>query len=272
MTALPICSVDGCSKAASTRGLCSSHYSRLLRHGSPLGGSFPRATKGTFLGKKCSEEGCTNPAKTRGLCHKHYATWMRHSTGRPKCKVDGCEKNVMGHGYCNNHYQRWVKYGDPLAGRVAAGVPMKWLTKFLSEKSWLPDECAVWPFAKNGAGYGVLRIKTHRNRIVSNYVCSLHYGPAPDGAECAHSCNNPSCINPLHLRWATRKENCHDIADSGHAHRGNEHHFSKLSAEDVNYIRATAETMTNKSLASKFGISSAYVSRIRSKKTWRWLD
>jgi HNH endonuclease len=32
------CSVDGCTKAARRRGLCSAHHSRFLRHGSPTGG------------------------------------------------------------------------------------------------------------------------------------------------------------------------------------------------------------------------------------------
>jgi hypothetical protein len=33
------CSIDGCSKPHKSRGWCMSHYSRWLRHGSPVGGS-----------------------------------------------------------------------------------------------------------------------------------------------------------------------------------------------------------------------------------------
>lgn len=32
------CSVEGCEKTISARGLCSAHYHRLVRHGNPLGG------------------------------------------------------------------------------------------------------------------------------------------------------------------------------------------------------------------------------------------
>lgn len=33
-----LCSIDGCDKRVNSRGLCKSHYTRLLRHGDPLGG------------------------------------------------------------------------------------------------------------------------------------------------------------------------------------------------------------------------------------------
>ncbi len=39
MAKIKICSVDGCDKPVQSRGLCSPHYRRLLRHGDPLLGN-----------------------------------------------------------------------------------------------------------------------------------------------------------------------------------------------------------------------------------------
>lgn len=81
------------------------------------------------------------------------------------------------------------------------------------------DQCILWPHGQTNNGYpsmGPSRPRAHR------YVCEQKYGPAPKGkTDAAHSCRNRLCINPRHLRWATRSENMMDN-DTGYCPRGHE--------------------------------------------------
>lgn len=81
-----------------------------------------------------------------------------------------------------------------------------------------PDECWPWTAkAKHHAGYGVMRISSMgRNIVASRISCFLAYGAPPQGLKNAlHSCDNPPCCNPNHLRWGTQKDNSADAIERG---------------------------------------------------------
>jgi len=52
----------------------------------------------------------------------------------------------------------------------------------------------------------------------------LTHGPIPDGGHILHSCDNPSCVNPDHLRVGTHTENMRDKLA-----RGRDHGLNKTS-------------------------------------------
>lgn len=59
-------------------------------------------------------------------------------------------------------------------------------------------------------GYGLIRIDGVMCRV-HRLVCIRRHGPPPtDDLEAAHSCGNAGCVNPRHIRWATRFENAAD--------------------------------------------------------------
>ncbi len=131
------------------------------------------------------------------------------------CAVEGCAKPAFKRGWCDPHYKRWWRHGDPLAG----GTPKRELQRFLYDVAlnYFGDECLVWPYTKNGVGYGQIR-QGYQKLLVHRIICEQINGPAPSPKhEVAHNCGNGhlGCCAPNHLRWATRVENRADIKIHG---------------------------------------------------------
>jgi hypothetical protein len=78
--------------------------------------------------------------------------------------------------------------------------------------------CWTWPGARTKAGYGLLsweKRKTYAHRL----ALVLSTGEAPEGMHVLHSCDNPPCCNPAHLRWGTQRDNARDSVERGRARR-----------------------------------------------------
>lgn len=72
-----------------------------------------------------------------------------------------------------------------------------------------PSDCWEWRGCSTHFGYGEAmiggeRIKSHR------LAYSVLVGPIPEGACVLHSCDNPRCCNPHHLRLGTLGDNNRD--------------------------------------------------------------
>jgi hypothetical protein len=69
--------------------------------------------------------------------------------------------------------------------------------------------CWEWLKHKDKDGYGRLRYQT--KRMGAHQWSYLHHvGLIPDGMFVCHSCDNPSCCNPMHLWLGTTQENTKD--------------------------------------------------------------
>jgi hypothetical protein len=181
------------------------------------------------------------------------------------CSIPNCNRKHFGRGYCAMHYARFQKYGDPLAGRVEAGVALAWLMERVGHHG---EECQEWPFPTKQRGYGSLsyhgrQVRAHR------LMCELAHGEPPaDGLEAAHSCGNRLCVNPDHLRWATPKENQADKHIHGTHNGGSRNPMAKLDEGVVAAIRAQLGKEQQKSIAERFGVSSGTISNIANGKRW----
>ncbi len=82
-----------------------------------------------------------------------------------------------------------------------------------------------------------------------------------------HTCDNPRCINPLHLRLGTQLDNIADMMSKGRQARGTMKPNAKLNEQ----LAMTVYYATGKhiDIAKQFGISKASVGDIKSRRTWK---
>ena len=156
--------------------------------------------------------------------------------------------------------------------------------------------CWLWNSSMCGSGYGLVahptfgffsngslrRVRTHR----ASYAAFK--GPIPAGLLVCHKCDVRKCVNPDHLFLGTDADNHSDMVQKGRNRTisGDDHYFRKhkpvhliRKGEAHNMVKLTESQAleilnspeTGISLARKFGISNANVSRIRQRKIWRHL-
>lgn len=97
------------------------------------------------------------------------------------------------------------------------------------------------------------------------------HGPIPDGLYVLHHCDNRPCCNPFgtrHLFLGTNLDNMADMVAKGrHSHRTT-HWKSKLTEEDVTYIRANPAGVSQGALGRQFGVRQPHISNIIRGKAW----
>lgn len=71
------------------------------------------------------------------------------------------------------------------------------------------DECWLWTGALKSTGYGHFGW-AGRTRLAHRFSLELATGTPAPGMDALHSCHNPKCVNPQHLRWGTHQENMQD--------------------------------------------------------------
>lgn len=161
--------------------------------------------------KICSIDGCGKQSEARGWCHTHYCRWSRTGSVALKtkapsdliCSIDGCNKGgKLSRTWCAMHYSRWRSYGDPNKVSCIVGDDSKRFWSKIEKTS----TCWNWTPPISKAGYGHISINgslqyAHR---VSWEMC---VGKIPKGIDIDHRCHNTRCVNPSHLRLATRKQN-----------------------------------------------------------------
>lgn len=104
---------------------------------------------------------------------------------------------------CNTHYERARKGRD-----VSAPVTDKYADPEDAFRARTSEEgdCIVWTGFRNDTGYGMINIG-YRPTMAHRYSFARSFGEIPDGQYVDHTCHNPACVKPEHLRLATPKQN-----------------------------------------------------------------
>ena len=88
--------------------------------------------------------------------------------------------------------------------------------RFMNFVDATPSGCWEWSGYRSPDGYGAFQMfgKSWRAHRASHV---LFIGEIPEGYFILHSCDNPPCVNPAHLRAGTAKENTQDMVEKGRA-------------------------------------------------------
>ncbi len=200
-------------------------------------------------------------------CMIHNSSKYRRGLKAGPCTVENCCNKAHAKSLCKRHYHKLVRYGDPMGGwAIAKGDAEKWIINFAIKYDG--NDCLDWPFGKCGRGYGRHHVDG-KPVPASRYICQLRHGPPSHvGLDAAHSCGNGhlGCVNPKHLRWATKKENASDKVLHGTKIEGELHAAAKLTRDDIIAIRSS--NLTQWELAHKYGVHQATINRIKLRKSW----
>lgn len=133
------------------------------------------------------------------------------------------------------------------------------------------DDCWEWKAGRHN-GYGVFWHggRNHRANRMALIVSGTH--PSCDTDMALHSCDNPPCCNPNHLRWGSAKENTQDFIDRHGARIGDASTNATITSEvAANIMRARIGGLPAGMIAAEFGVKKSLVENILRGYTWTHL-
>jgi hypothetical protein len=166
---------------------------------------------------------------------------------------------------------------DPIARMLASDslrldAEERFWPKVMRPMGW--EACWPWQAAsKSKGGYGNFKLASYTQIAAHRISYALHHGQSPGELHVLHKCDNPSCVNPLHLFLGTNADNVADKVAKGRAlgrdMRGARNGNARLSDEQVTTIRQRiAKGENNTRIAADYGVTHQLISRIRRGRSW----
>jgi uncharacterized protein YerC len=146
----------------------------------------------------------------------------------------------------------------------------------------LTTECWIWEAGKCNEGYGQLQTKwakelgTHKAHRLSFHLFKEEFLPTKDrNKDLLHSCDNPSCVNPEHLRFGNMTENMKERDERGRqvSLQGFQHGSSIFTPSDVDkivFMRLTGKT--HQQIWEEMGCERPTIKRLLTGKTYEKIN
>jgi len=140
-----------------------------------------------------------------------------------------------------------------------------------------PSGCIEWQGCKLPKGYGTV-FNGDRSELAHRMAWRLFVGADPGELMVCHRCDNPSCVNPVHLFLGTGRDNLRDMANKNRqvfqrnphkAPKGDRNGRAKLTNANAEYIRMKYSLGARQiDLAEEFGVTQSAISKIVLRKTF----
>jgi hypothetical protein len=142
------------------------------------------------------------------------------------------------------------------------------LEEIFERSQVMPNGCIEWQQGKS-KGYGLIRIGKKQTRV-HRYVTLLTYGEPGANNKALHSCDNPSCVNPTHLRWGTQLENIQDMVDRQRTTIGSRNPRAVLTESDIPQVfDLLKQGKTHKQIGEIYGVTKGAIQAIASGRRWK---
>jgi len=130
-------------------------------------------------------------------------------------------------------------------------------------------ECWSWTGCINNKGYG--RFKRKGKMLLAHRISyEKTFGPIPNSQQVCHTCDNPKCVNPVHLFLGTQLDNVRDMHRKRRGCYGERHPGAKITAEEVLQIREmyVPGVVGCYAIGKRFGVGAMAVWDIITRHTW----
>lgn len=172
--------------------------------------------------------------------------------------------------------------GPRSEGFFVMAQPNQFTAKPLEERFWekvdkagpvhprLGSRCWEWIGARIPTGYGTIS-RDGQTQVAHRVSWELEHGVKPSGVVC-HSCDNPGCVRPSHLRDDTQSSNILEAIERGRVKpvSGGAQANIKVTKEVAREIRRryAAGGTSYRQLASEYSLSKTHVGRIVKQECW----
>ena len=105
--------------------------------------------------------------------------------------------------------------GRPLEGKLAKCVHGSLAKRLKAHtRKDRTSDCVLWTGHRDPGGYGRMTLPG-TTRGAHRVAWEVAHGPIPEGMLVLHTCDNPRCCNPEHLKLGTHADNMRHKAERG---------------------------------------------------------
>jgi hypothetical protein len=133
--------------------------------------------------------------------------------------------------------------------------------------------CLEWQRYRDKAGYGHKRFRG-KDMLAHRVAWIQAYGPIPMGMNVLHRCDNPPCVNPLHLFLGSQVDNIKDCKAKGRISRasrnvGAKHGNSKIQEQTAVKIKMLYGVVSPHKIGKALGMNPSSIHDIMTGKNWK---